>query len=395
MSIRIDVEKCTGCGSCEPVCPFGAIEVADDVAKIKDNCNVCGACKDACDFEAIVIDLPVEVEAGEDDSQGVWVFAEQWNGKIKEVVYELLNKGRELADTIGTDLCAVCLGHNVGGVEQLGEYGADKVYLFDDPSLVQFQDDIYTQCMVDLIQERKPRMLITGATSLGRAFIPRVAAIVETGLTADCTGLDIDKETGLLLQTRPTFGGNIMATIVCRTKRPQMSTVRPHVFKKGTPEPGRKAEIINMSLNGKPTDSRVKLLEFIEDVTEKIKVEDADIIISGGRGLGKAENFKVVEELADVIGAAVGASRAVVDEGWIPYSHQVGQTGKTVCPKLYIACGISGAVQHLAGMQTSDMIVAINEDPNAPIFEVATYGIVGDLFEVVPMLTAKLKQDRS
>ena len=236
--------------------------------------------------------------------------------------------------------------------------------------------------------------MITGATALGRAFIPRVAAIIETGLTADCTGLDIDKENGLLLQTRPTFGGNIMATIVCRTKRPQMSTVRPHVFKKGTPEPGRKAEIIRMSLDGKPTDSRVKLLEFIEDVTEKIKVEDADIIVSGGRGLGKPENFKVVEELAEVIGAAVGASRAAVDEGWIPYSHQVGQTGKTVCPKLYIACGISGAVQHLAGMQTSDTIVAINEDPNAPIFEVATYGIVGDIFEIVPMLTARIKESR-
>ena len=394
MSIHIDIEKCTGCGSCEPVCPFGAIEVVDDVAQIKDNCNVCGACQDACDFDAIVIERPAEEDAGDDDSQGVWVFAEQRNGQIKGVVYELLNKGRGLADAVNTELCAVCLGHNVEGVEQLGEYGADKVYLFDDPMLAQFQDDIYTQCMVDLIRERKPRMMITGATALGRAFIPRVAAIIETGLTADCTGLDIDKENGLLLQTRPTFGGNIMATIVCRTKRPQMSTVRPHVFKKGTPEPGRKAEIIRMSLDGKPTDSRVKLLEFIEDVTEKIKVEDADIIVSGGRGLGKPENFKVVEELAEVIGAAVGASRAAVDEGWIPYSHQVGQTGKTVCPKLYIACGISGAVQHLAGMQTSDTIVAINEDPNAPIFEVATYGIVGDIFEIVPMLTARIKESR-
>jgi len=395
MSIHIDIEKCTGCGSCEPVCPFGAIEVVDDVAQIKDNCNICGACQDACDFDAIIIERPAEEDAGEDNSQGVWVFAEQFNGKIKGVVYELLNKGRELADAVNTELCAVCLGHNVEGVEQLGEYGADKIYLFNDPSLAQFQDDIYTQCMVDLIKERKPRMMITGATALGRAFIPRVAAIIETGLTADCTDLGIDKENGLLLQTRPTFGGNIMATIVCRARRPQMSTVRPHVFKKGTPEPGRNAEIINMSLNGQPTDSRVRLLEFIEDVTEKIKVEDADIIVSGGRGLGKAENFKIVEELADVIGADVGASRAVVDEGWIPYSHQVGQTGKTVCPKLYIACGISGAVQHLAGMQTSDMIVAINEDPNAPIFEVATYGIVGDLFEIVPMLTAKIKETHS
>ncbi len=394
MSIHIDAEKCTGCGSCEPVCPFGAIEVTGDVAQIKDNCNICGACQDACDFEAIIIERPADEAAGDDDSQGVWVFAEQFDGKIKDVVYELLNKGRELADAVNNELCVVCLGHNVEGIEQLGEHGVDKVYLYADPSLAQFQDDIYTQCIVDLIGERKPRMLITGATALGRAFIPRVAAIIETGLTADCTGLDIDPENGLLLQTRPTFGGNIMATIVCQTSRPQMSTVRPHVFKKGTPEPGRKAEIIHLSLDGKPTDSRVKLLEFIEDVNDMIRVEDADIIVSGGRGLGKPENFKVVEELAEVMGAAVGASRAVVDEGWIPYSHQVGQTGKTVCPKLYVACGISGAVQHLAGMQTSDMIVAINEDPNAPIFDVATYGIVGDLFEVVPMLTARIKESR-
>ncbi len=395
MSIRIIVENCTGCGSCEAVCPFGAIKVVDGVALVKDNCTLCGACQEVCEFEAIVIERPVEEKTGEDNSRGVWVFAEQFNGKIKGVVYELLNKGRELADAVNTELCAICLGHNVEDVEKLGEHGADKIYYFNDPALAQFQDDIYTQCLVDLIRERKPRMLITGATSLGRAFIPRVAAIIETGLTADCTGLDIDPETGLLLQTRPTFGGNIMATIVCRTRRPQMSTVRPHVFKKGTPQPGRKAEIIRMGLDGKPAASRIKLLEFIEDVTEKIKVEDADIIVSGGRGLGKPENFRVVEELAEQLGAAVGASRAAVDEGWIPYSHQVGQTGKTVCPKIYIACGISGAVQHLAGMQTSDTIIAINEDPNAPIFEVATYGIVGDLFEIVPMLTAKIKESRN
>ncbi len=393
MSIRIDVEKCTGCGSCESVCPFGAIELIDDVATITGNCNVCGACKDVCEFEAIIIDRPEQEIPTDDASTGVWVFAEQFQGKIKGVSYELLNKGRELADAVGTELCAVCLGSGVEGAERLGEYGADKVYYFNDPKLAQFQDDIYTRCMVDLINEQKPRILLAGATALGRAFIPRVAAIIGTGLTADCTGLDIDGETGLLLQTRPTFGGNIMATIVCRTQRPQMSTVRPHVFKKGTPQEDRTAEIIHFNVNGSVTP-RVKILEFIEDVTEKIKVEDADIIVSGGRGLGKPENFKIIEELADALNAAVGASRAAVDEGWIPYSHQVGQTGKTVCPKLYIACGISGAVQHLAGMQTSDIIVAINEDPNAPIFDVATYGIVGDLFEIVPMLTEKIKQSR-
>lgn len=394
MSIRIDVEKCTGCGSCEPVCPFGVIEIVDDVARIGAGCNLCGACRDACAFEAIVIEVPVAEAPAEDDSKGIWVFAEQRDGKVKDVAYELLNKGRELAGILGTELSAVCLGHNVQDLDKLFHYGADIVYLFDDPSLAQFQDDIYTQCIVDLVREHKPQIMLAGATALGRAFIPRVAAILETGLTADCTGLDIDQETGLLLQTRPTFGGNIMATIVCRAKRPQMATVRPHVFKRGIPQADRKGELIRVSLDGKPNTSRIKVLEFIEDVTEKIKVEDAEIIVSGGRGLGKPENFKVIEELADALGAAVGASRAAVDDGWIPYSHQVGQTGKTVCPRLYIACGISGAVQHLAGMQTSDIIVAINEDPNAPIFDVATYGIVGDLFEIVPMLTAKIKESR-
>ncbi len=394
MSIWIDADKCTGCGSCESVCPFGAIEIVNDLAQINEGCNLCGACKDACEFDAIVIELPVEEAHGEDSSSGVWVFAEQYKGEVKDVAYELISKGRELANALNTELCAVCIGHNLEGIDLLGQYGADKVYLFDDPLLATFHDDIYTRCLVNLIKEKNPKIVLAGATAQGRAFIPRVASIIETGLTADCTGLDIDEGTGLLLQTRPTFGGNIMATILCRTRRPQMSTVRPHVFKKGAPDPGRIAELIKLSLDGKPTESRVKVLEFVEDVTEKMKVEDAEIIVSGGRGLGKPENFRVIEELAHELGAAVGASRAAVDEGWIPYSHQVGQTGKTVCPKLYIACGISGAVQHLAGMQTSDTIVAINEDPNAPIFEVATYGIVGDLFEIVPMLVERIREGR-
>ncbi len=394
MSITINVEKCTGCGSCESACPFGVIKIVDGVARIGDGCTLCGACQDACAFEAIVLEREGPQEATKADSRGIWVFAEQREGRIKDVVFELLSKGRELAESLGTEVSAICLGHDVKGVEQLFEYGADRVYLFNDPALAEFQDDTYTRCLVDLIKEQKPQIMLAGATSLGRAFIPRIAAILETGLTADCTGLDIDKDSGFLRQTRPTFGGNIMATILCRVKRPQMATVRPHVFKKGAPAAGRTGELISLGLNGGLSASRVKVLEFIEDVTEKIKVGDAEIIVSGGRGLGKPENFKIIEELASVLGAAVGASRAVVDEGWIPYSHQVGQTGKTVCPKVYFACGISGAVQHLAGMQTSDIIVAINEDPNAPIFGVATYGIVGDLFEIVPMLTVRIKEAR-
>ena len=392
MTIQIDAEKCTGCGSCEPVCPSGVIEVVDDIAQVKDGCNLCGACVEACSFDAIIIDT-VEQEVAE-GHRGVWVFAEQRGGKLKTVSHELLSEGRKLADKLGTELGAVCLGHNVEGVEQLVSSGADKVFLVDDLSLADHPEDLYTSVLVDLIREHKPEILLAGATAMGRSFIPRVAAILQTGLTADCTGLDIDPESKLLLQTRPTFGGNVMATIVCQARRPQMATVRPHVFKRGQPDQQRRGEMIRVDFNQESVTSRTKLLDFVEDLTEKVKIDEAEIIVSGGRGLGSPENFQIVRELAEVLGAALGSSRPPVDDGWIPYSHQVGQTGKTVCPKLYIACGVSGAVQHLAGMQTADCIVAINEDPNAPIFEVATYGIVGDLFKVVPMLTAKLKNSR-
>ena len=322
--------------------------------------------------------------------RGIWVFAEQRHGRLKSVAYELLTKGRELADTLKTDLCAICFGHGIDEANQLIACGANKVYLVDSPDLADNQEDLYTRQLVELIQQYKPEIVLAGATSLGRSFIPRVAAILRTGLTADCIGLDIDTEDRLLLQTIPTFGGNLMATIVCQTK-PQMSTIRPRVFKKNMPDKGRKGQIIKVDFNRERITSRTKLLNFIEDLTETVRIEDADVIVAGGRGLGKAENFKMLEELAAVMGAALGSSRPPVDEGWIPYSRQVGQTGKTVCPKLYVACGISGAVQHLVGMQTSDTIVAINDDPDAPIFEVATYGIVGDLFQVVPMLIEKLK----
>jgi len=392
MGIEIDLEKCNGCGSCVPVCPFDVIEVIDDKAHVSEGCNLCGACVDACTFDAITIE---EVEqAVSEGFQGVWVFAEQRDGRLKGVAYELLSQGRKLADKLETELCAVCIGHNVEGAEQLVAYGADKVYLADDPALADHQEDFYTGVLVDLIRKHRPEILLAGATAMGRSFIPRVASILYTGLTADCTGLDIDPESKLLLQTRPTFGGNVMATIMCQAKRPQMATVRPHVFKRSAPDEGRHGEIIKVDFDKEAVTSRTKLLDFIEDLTEKVKLDDADIIVSGGRGLGKPENFQIIKELADVLGAALGSSRPPVDDGWIPYSHQVGQTGKTVCPKLYIACGISGAVQHLAGMQTADVIVAINEDPNAPIFQVATYGIVGDLFELVPMLTDRFKKAR-
>ncbi len=393
MGIQIDLDKCVGCGECLSSCPFGLLEIIAEKVYLREGCTFCGACQEACDYQAILIEAAAEAPAAGDSYRGVWVFAEQRNGKLKSVAYELLSRGRQLADTLGTELCVICFGHGINEAQQLIAYGADKVYLMDAPALSSNQDDLYTKGLVELIEKYKPAIVIAGATSLGRSFIPRVAAILKTGLTADCTGLEIDPETGLLLQTRPTFGGNIMATIICQTKRPQMSTVRPRVFKKGTPDGRRKGQVIRVDFNKQRITSRTKLLSFIDDITEAVKLEDANIIVSGGRGVGKAENFQLLEELAGVMGAALGSSRPPVDDGWVPYSHQVGQTGKTVCPKLYIACGISGAVQHLAGMQTSDTIVAINDDPDAPIFDVATYGIVGDLFKVVPMLIKKLKND--
>jgi len=393
MGIQIDLDKCVGCGECLSSCPFGLLEIIAEKVYLKEGCTFCGACQEACDYQAILIEAAAEAPAAGDSYRGVWVFAEQRNGRLKSVAYELLSRGRQLADTLGTELCVICFGHGINEAQQLIAYGADKVYLMDAPALSSNQDDLYTKGLVELIEKYKPEIVIAGATSLGRSFIPRVAAILKTGLTADCTGLEIDPETGLLLQTRPTFGGNIMATIICQTKRPQMSTVRPRVFKKGTPDGRRKGQVIRVDFNKQRITSRTKLLSFIDDITEAVKLEDANIIVSGGRGVGKAENFQLLEELAGVMGAALGSSRPPVDDGWVPYSHQVGQTGKTVCPKLYIACGISGAVQHLAGMQTSEAIVAINDDPNAPIFDVATYGIIGDLFKVVPMLIKKLKND--
>jgi len=393
MGIQIDLDKCTGCGDCVPVCPFGLLEIMDDKVQLKEGCTLCGACQEACDYEAILIETLPETEALSDRHRGIWVFAEQRDGRLKSVAYELLAKGRELADSLKTELSAVCFGHRIDEINQLIAYGADKVYLVDSPDLVNNPEDLYTHQLVELIRQNEPEVVIAGATSLGRSFIPRVASIIGTGLTADCTGLEIDTEKRLLLQTRPAFGGNIMATIICQSKRPQMSTVRPRVFKKGMPDKRRKGQIIRVDFNKERITSRTRLLGFVEDITETVKLDEADIIVSGGRGLGKPENFRLLEDLAKVMGAALGSSRPPVDEGWIPYSHQVGQTGKTVCPKLYIACGISGSVQHMAGMQTSDTIVAINDDPNAPIFEIATYGIVGDLFKVVPMLIGKLKNE--
>lgn len=331
----------------------------------------------------------VELEA----YRGVWVFAEQRHGVLSAVSFELLGVGRTLSDDLGVPLTAVLFGPDMeDAVRELVRRGADRVLYVDDEPLRVFQDEPYAQTLADLIREEKPEIVLAGATAIGRSFIPKVAAKLGTGLTADCTGLKMDPERRRLVQTRPAFGGNIMATIICPNHRPQMATVRHKVMPEAMPEEGRAGEIVRRSARPESLVSRTTLVEFVEEVEETINIAEADVIISGGRGLGKPEHFELIRELALTLGGAVGASRAAVDAGWIPYSHQVGQTGKTVSPKLYIACGISGAIQHLAGMQSSDVIVAINKDPDAPIFNVATYGIVGDLFEVVPALIQKLKR---
>ena len=325
-----------------------------------------------------------------DDYKGVWVFGEQIDGVIQGVVLELIGKGRELADKLGVPLSVLVLGHNMDeACNELLQYPVDLVMQVDDPELRHYASEPYAQVVADLINQRKPEIFLAGATSIGRSFLARVAVQIHTGLTADCTGLDITDER-LLLQTRPAFGGNIMASILCAKHRPQMSTVRHKVMQEAEKDGGRGGRVEKLTADGKLLRSRTKRLDFLPEISDTVNLVEADIIVSGGRGLGRPESFAMIEKLAKLLGGAVGSSRAAVDAGWMPYSHQVGQTGKTVQPKLYIACGISGAVQHLVGMSSSDRIIAINRDKDAPIFTVATYGIVGDVFEVVPAMIREL-----
>ncbi len=395
MSIAIIIEKCTGCTLCVKACPFDAIRIVEKKAVIDLNkCTICGACKDACKFKAVLIEkTPANCDLPNiKDYKGIWVFIEQKNGKVQSVSYELLGKAQELAKKLNCDVSGVLIGNKLE--DQLDELifcGADNIYLVEAPELANFQDEPYTNILVELVRKYKPEILLCGATNIGRSLISRVAINIKAGLTADCTGLDIDPDKKILLQTRPAFGGNIMATIISPNYRPQMATVRHKVFAPLAADKKRKGKIIKESFDSKLYFSRTKLLDIIDEIESTVNLSEADIIVSGGRGMGGPENFKLLEELAHVLGAAVGSSRAAVDAGWMPYSHQVGQTGRTVAPKIYIACGISGQIQHLVGMQSSKIIIAINKDPEAPIFKVATYGIVGDLFQVVPALTQSFK----
>lgn len=397
MAVIVNQEKCVGCGACGPTCPFGAIEMQEGKANINENCTMCGACLPVCPVEAIYREeIERTVIMDKTQYKGIWVFIEQTQGEVKGVAHELLGEGRKLADELSEELAGVLIGNRVeGAVKDIIASGADKVYLLEGEEYDHYNTEAYTVAFVDLIEKYKPAAILVGATNDGRDLGPRVAARVRTGLCADCTNLSIDAETQLVLWTRPAFGGNIMADILCPEHRPQMGTVRPKVFKKPVPDYNRTGEVIKVASKVKAEDLKVKLLEILAVCTSNCKLEEADIIVSGGRGLGKPENFSAVEALAKTLGAAVGASRAAVDAGWKPAPHQVGQTGKTVGPKIYFACGISGAIQHLAGMSSSDTIIAINKDTDAPIFKVADYGIVGDVMEVLPLLTAEFSKHKA
>ena len=408
--ILIDVKKCVGCGKCVKGCGFGALALKDapganklgKLAEVDPSaCKACFACVPACPFKAISeVKSEVVGTEGIADYRDIWVFAEQTDGKVAEVVFELLTKARELKMQRGSGcrVCAVLLGNGLpASVENdLGAYGADVIYKVEAPELAVYEANVYVDAVAQLVAKHKPEVILAGATAIGRAFFARVAVRVRTGLTADCTALKIEatrnKDTGamqmLLHQTRPAFGGNIMATIMTPNHRPQMATVRPKVFKK-------------KALEGGVTSCQTiaEVLKLIAPLTRTVKKEPfadgtdiamAEILVSGGRGMKKAENFAQLEQLASLLGGEVSASRAAVDAGWVKPSRQVGQTGKTVAPRLYLCFGISGAIQHLEGIRGADTIIAVNSDPNAPIFGVADFGIVGDALEIVPALIRQL-----
>ncbi len=399
--IRVITQSCVGCNLCVKSCPYDAIALsgppgarADRATAVIDlaKCTLCGSCVEACKrYNAIVITR--QTFKGQDIARysGICVFAEHRRGKLASVVSEIIGAARELQKELSSPVSAILVGADVRKhTNELLSYGVDEVWMIDNPSIGDFDEDVHAELVSEIIMEKKPEIFLGGGTVVGRSMLPRVAAKILTGLTADCTELSVDPSTKLLRQTRPAFGGNIMATILTQNHRPQMATVRHKVMTPAGKVTNPQGKVIDLSHIPVPK-SKIEFLEFVEEKSSTVNLVEADVIVSGGRGIKDPKNFALIESLALATGGAVGASRAAVDAGWIPYSHQVGPTGKTVKPKVYIACGISGAIQHLAGMKGSDMIVAINSDPNAPIFDVAHFGIVGDLFQVIPELVKRLE----
>lgn len=415
--LKIFEDKCVGCEVCVTSCPFDALRMENDIAVVDpEKCTMCGICVKECEFDAMEIEKETEVEKQDISAyKGVWVLAEQRNNKLMDVAFELCSEGRKLADELDTSLAVVVLGSEIKEeAKELFAYKADNVYIIEDEELKDYRTEVYTSVISNLINEFKPEIVLLGATHNGRDLGPRISARLNTGLTADCTKLEIDKERNILLQTRPAFGGNLMATIICPDHRPQMSTVRPGVMEKAEPDHSLTGEIeeieleiaedniksqitssgkiVNLKSDLSDIDIYTTIKEIVKEAKSSVNLEEAEIIVSGGRGVGSPDNFELIEDLASVLGGEVGASRAVVDEGWVDKPHQVGQTGKTVKPRVYFACGISGAIQHRAGMENSDLIIAINTDKEASIFEICDYGIVGDLKKIVPLLTKAFKE---
>ena len=388
--MKFDADKCSLCGICVEKCPFGALTIEGAGIVVSESCRMCGLCVRNCPEKAIQFEQKAKA-FNKDDWKNFLIYVEQERGEIHPVTYELVGEARKMAGKVGYEVNCVIVGGEgtKENAEKLLPYGVDHVYVYEDPGFEGFRADCYADAVADCIAANKPSSVLIGATALGRSLAPRLSTRFHTGLTADCTKLEMKSNTDLV-QIRPAFGGNLMATIICPDHRPQMSTVRPGVMEKAQYQEGRKGEVVKLNVSFKEGEIRTKVLEIVKSLKETVSLTDAKIIVSGGMGLGKPEGFELLKQLADKLGGVVAASRAAVDAGWIDHSYQVGQTGTTVKPKVYFACGISGAIQHVAGMQDSELIVAINTNESAPIFEIADVGIVGDLYKVIPAIIEEL-----